>query len=104
MKKLRVYYKEKDKIAGKSFCKGIFEILEKLDISGATTFKSIYSYGASENISNIYIEVESYNMGMRMDIIDEDEKIYKLVDMLKAQKLLLVMSDCEVIYGDGKSN
>ncbi|GAB6078600.1 DUF190 domain-containing protein [Hydrogenobaculum acidophilum] len=104
MKKLSIYYKEKDRIDGKSFCKVIFELLEKINISGATAFKSIYSYGASGNVSNVYIEVESYNMGMRMDVIDEDEKIYKLVDMLKAQKLLLVISDCEVIYGDGKSD
>ena len=100
MKKLRIYYKEEDKIEGKNVCKRVFELLKELNISGATTFKSIYSYGASGNISNAYIEIESYNMGMRMDIVDEDDKIYKLVDILKAQKLLLVISDCEVIYGD----
>ncbi len=104
MKRLRIYTKENDRIGNKNIVDYIFEILKSSDISGATVFKTIYSYGHSKNISNVYIEVESYNMGIKIDTVDEDYKIYKVVDKLKDKNILIAIADCSVIYGDGKSD
>jgi len=99
MKKLRIYYKEQDKIEHKNVKKYIYGLLEEIGIKGATIYESIYSYGPSGRVSNEYIEVESYNPGMKMEIVDEDEKINTLVDRLKDKNIHIVISDCEIVYG-----
>lgn len=97
MKKLRLYYKEGDKIGKERFCEGVLNFLQEIGISGVTVFKTIYSYGKSRHISSIMEETESYNMGMRADIIDEDDKIYDLIKKLQGKGFLMAVSDCEVM-------
>jgi PII-like signaling protein len=104
MKRFSIYARENDKIENENITDYIFRLLKSLDISGATVFKTIYSYGSSKNISNVYIEVESYNMGIKIDAIDEDHKIYNAVNKLKDKNILITVADCLVIYGDGKSD
>ncbi|HEK25458.1 MAG TPA: DUF190 domain-containing protein [Hydrogenobaculum sp.] len=104
MKRLSIYVKENDKIENENIVDYIFRLLKSLDISGATVFKTIYSYGPSKNISNIFIEMESYNMGIKIDAIDEDNKICEVIDRLKDKNILIIIAECEVIYGDGKSD
>lgn len=99
MKKLRIYYKEQDKIGHKNVKNYIYGLLEEIGIKGTTIYESIYSYGPSGRVSNEYIEVESYNPGMKMEIVDEDEKINTLVDRLKDKNIHIVISDCEVVHG-----
>lgn len=92
MKKLRIYLKESDKI-----CDNLLKLLEEKDISGVSVFKTIYSYGASKKVSSILTEVESYDMGIRIDIVDKDEKIYNIIKSLQNRGFLMVISDCEVL-------
>ncbi|MGC9286894.1 MAG: DUF190 domain-containing protein [Hydrogenobaculum sp.] len=104
MKRLSIYVKENDKIENENIVDYIFRLLKSLGISGATVFKTIYSYGSSKNISNIFIEMESYNMGIRIDTVDEDNKICEVIDRLKDKNILMIIADCLVIYKDGKSD
>ena len=104
MKRLSIYTKESSNIEDENIIDYIFKLLKSLNISGATVFKTIYSYGSSKNVSNIYIEMESYNMGIRIDAVDEDCKIYEVIDRLKDKNILMIIAECEVIYGDGESD
>ncbi|MHB1697168.1 MAG: DUF190 domain-containing protein [bacterium] len=98
MKRLRIYFKEGDKIEGKNFCRFLAELIQETGISGATLFKSIYSYGGSKVISNINIEAEMYKMGQHADIIDDDGKIEILVEKFKGGGFLMGISNIERIY------
>ncbi|MGC8588560.1 MAG: DUF190 domain-containing protein, partial [Hydrogenobaculum sp.] len=92
MKRLSIYVKENDKIENENIVDYIFRLLKSLGISGATVFKTIYSYGSSKNISNIFIEMESYNMGIRIDTVDEDNKICEVIDRLKDKNILMIIA------------
>ena len=98
MKRLRIYFKDGDKMEGKSFCRFLEELIKEIGISGATLFKCVYSYGQSKVVSNINIEAEMYKMGQYIDITDDDAKIAIIVGKLKGGGFLMGISNIERIY------
>lgn len=79
---LVIRIKKNDTMKGKRVHMLILEILKKGSISGATIWTGIGGYGKRGN-SNIHIEGISVNMPLVIEVIDELEKLEKILPEIK---------------------
>lgn len=79
---LVIRIKKNDTVKGKRVHMMILEILKKGSISGATIWTGMGGYGKRGN-SNVQIEGISVNMPLVIEVIDELEKLEKVLPEIK---------------------
>jgi PII-like signaling protein len=79
---LTIRIKKNDTLRGKRVHNLIIEILKKNAIPGATVWTGVGVYG-KRGESNIHIEGISVNMPLIMEVIDELERIEKVLPEIK---------------------
>jgi uncharacterized protein len=98
-KMLRIYFGEDDKWKDKPLYRAIVEKCRELDIAGATVLRGIAGYGASTLIHRSHLLSFSPDLPIMVSVIDEEDKIQKLIPHLDAMvdQGLIAMSSVEVI-------
>ncbi len=79
---LVIRIKKNDTVKGKRVHMMILEILKKGSISGATIWTGMGGYGKRGN-SNVQIEGISVNMPLVIEVIDDLEKLEKVLPEIK---------------------
>lgn len=98
-KMLRIHFGEDDKWKDMPLYRAIVEKCRELDIAGATVFRGIEGYGASTLIRRTHHLSFSHDAPVMVTVIDENEKIQKLLPLLDdmVDEGLIAMSEVEVI-------
>lgn len=98
-KMLRIHFGENDTWKDKPLYRAIVEKCRELDIAGATVFRGISGYGASTLIHRPHLFSLSSDLPIMVSVIDEEEKIQKLIPYLDqmVDQGLIAMSAVEVI-------
>lgn len=79
---LRIFIGEEDRYKGKPLYEAITLKARELNIAGATVIKGTLGYGASSRIHSTKILRLSEDMPMIIEIVDEEEKIERLLPFL----------------------
>jgi uncharacterized protein len=98
-KMLRIHFGEDDKWKDKPLYRAIVEKCRELDIAGATVFRGIEGYGASTLIRRTSHLSFSHDAPVMVAVIDEGDKIQKLLPLLDDMvgEGLIAISEVEVI-------
>jgi PII-like signaling protein len=97
-KMLRIHIGDDDKWEGEPLYRAILNRAKMLDIAGATVYKALEGYGAHRRRHKA--GVFSSDAPISIVIIDEEEKIRKLLDALDTvvtEGCLVAISDVEVV-------
>lgn len=97
-KMLRIHIGDDDKWEGEPLYRAILNRAKMLDIAGATVYKALEGYGAHKRRHKA--GVFSADAPISIVIIDEEEKIRKLLDALDTvvtEGCLVAISDVEVV-------
>jgi len=99
-KMLRVHIGENDKWEGEPLYETIVKRANQLDIAGATVYRGILGYGAHKRIHKHHAITLSSDDPILITIIDEEEKIDKLLaalDSIVTGGCLIAISDVTVV-------
>jgi len=78
-KKLTIYLDETDHFHGKPVYEVLLDIFHNKKIAGVSVFRSVAGYGANGVIHTAKIEVLSMNMPLKVEAVDTEEKINKVL-------------------------
>lgn len=108
-KMLRVHIGEDDKWEGEPLYEAIVKRAAQLDIAGATVYRGILGYGAHRRIHRHKTMTFSSDDPIMIAMVDEEEKINKLVsalDTMVSGGCMIAISDVTVVkyveHGDEK--
>lgn len=88
----RIYLREDDHLEGKPAHRRLVELLKDWGISGATVLKSIMGYGSTRSFHYEGIEVLSYSLPVVVEFVDKEEKVMRVLDLLKARGFSLFIT------------
>jgi len=104
IKVLRIYSSNTDKFRRKPLYEVIVFAAKRLGMSGATVFRGIMGYGKNSLIKSVKFWEVSEKLPITVEIIDEAEKIYEFLDVIKPyfekveKGILVSLEDVNIIF------
>ena len=98
-KLLRIYIDTLDKVDGKPLWEHILLETKNNHLAGATVYKAQAGMGAFSEIHSFKLLTLSQELPLVIEIIDDEEKIYKFIEHLDPllENALITLMDVEVI-------
>ncbi len=99
-KRLRIYIGESDHYHGKPLYLHLLEEFRKAKIRGATVYRGIAGYGSHSVIHVPHVLRLSEDMPIVIEVIDEEEKIRKAVEIVQkyVKEGLVTLEDVTVLF------
>ncbi len=96
---LRIYIGESDRSEGHPLYEAIVNKARELNLAGATVLKGIMGYGASSRIHTTKLLRLSEDLPVRIEIIDTEENINRLMPYLEEHVIegLITLEEIRVI-------
>lgn len=97
---LRIYLNESDRYKGDSFYHFIINTAKDMGIKGGTVYRGIEGFGKHQAIHSSKLEVLAHNLPIVVELIDENEKIRKLGQKIKAfekEAFIIMIPNVEMI-------
>lgn len=105
-KLLKIFIGESDQWHGEPLYHAIIKKIKENGLAGATIIRGIEGYGANSRIHSSKILRLSEDLPIVIEVIDEEERIMKIIDVLDTmiqEGLMVVIQDVEIIkYASSK--
>jgi PII-like signaling protein len=81
---MRVHVEEQDKHEGRPLYEAIFELLRRSHFAGATAFRAIEGFGASDRVHEAHVWSMTTDVPVVIECVESDEKIQAILPQLDA--------------------